>query len=133
MPESTSPPLARAALDRDGEARGVDGFAERFDADPASRVIVLHRGRALLAERVDGSAPRLQFLEPARAPGSTLRCYLGRTVAATAPVASAGEAAADVSTAARGDLPPGTPIAPALPPYLGRITFTILDRGGLGA
>ena len=110
MPESTSPPLARAALDRDGEARGVDGFAERFDADPASRVIVLLRGRALLAERVEGSAPRLQFLEPARAPGSTLRCYLGRTIAATAPVASADEAAADVSTASSDDLPPGTPI-----------------------
>lgn len=110
MPESTSPPLARAALDRDGEARGVDGFAERFDADPASRVIVLHRGRALLAERVEGSPPRLQFLEPAAVPDSTLRAYLGRTIAISSPVASADEGSADVSIAASDDLPEGTAI-----------------------
>ncbi len=93
MREPTSPPLARAALDRDGEARGADDLAVRFDADPAARVIALHRGRVLLAERVDGSAPSLQFLRPSEVPTEALRCYLGRTLADDA-----------------GDLPAGTPI-----------------------
>ena len=31
MRETTAPPLARAAIDRDGEARADDGFADRFD------------------------------------------------------------------------------------------------------
>jgi NAD+ diphosphatase len=33
--ESTAPPLARASLDRDGEARSLEDFDERFDRDPA--------------------------------------------------------------------------------------------------
>ena len=80
MREPTSPPLARAAIDRDGEARGADDFAARFDANPAARVIALHRGRVLLAERVDGSAPTIEYLRPPDLPASDLRCYLGRTL-----------------------------------------------------
>ena len=80
MREPTSPPLARAAIDRDGEARGADDFAARFDANPAARVIALHRGRVLLAERVDGSAPTIEYLRPLDLPASDLRCYLGRTL-----------------------------------------------------
>lgn len=80
MREPTSPPLARAAIDRDGEARGADDFAARFDANPAARVIALHRGRVLLAERVDGSAPTIEYLRPSELPASGLRCYLGRTL-----------------------------------------------------
>ncbi len=80
MREPTSPPLARAAIDRDGEARGADDFADRFDANPAARVIALHRGRVLLAERVDGSAPAIEYLRPSDLPASGLRCYLGRTL-----------------------------------------------------
>lgn len=80
MRETTAPPLARAALDRDGEARADDDFAEHFDADPAARVIAMHRGRVLLAERVEGSAPALAFLPVDGLPEAQLRCYLGRTV-----------------------------------------------------
>ena len=80
MREPTSPPLARAAIDRDGEARDADDFAARFDANPAARVIALHRGRVLLAERVDGSAPTIEYLGPPELPASHLRCYLGRTL-----------------------------------------------------
>ncbi|WP_448810554.1 NAD(+) diphosphatase [Agromyces bauzanensis] len=80
MRETTAPPLARAALDRDGEARADDDFAEHFDADPASRVVAMHRGRVLLAERVEGSAPALAFLPVDGLPEEELRCYLGRTV-----------------------------------------------------
>lgn len=101
MRESTAPPLARAALDRDGEARARDGFHSEFDADPMSRVIVVQRGRALFAEQVDGSAPALRFLRPGELPGDPpdgLRCYLGRTIAEPGD-----------DTASDG-LPPGTPI-----------------------
>jgi len=104
--ESTSPPLARAALDRDGAARADDHFAEHFDADPAARIIALHRGRVLLAERVEGSAPTLEFLRPAAVPGERLRVYLGRTVAVEG---AAGDAAGDAGDAAD-DLPVGTPV-----------------------
>lgn len=82
MREPTAPPLARAALDRDGDARAADDFDERFDADPAARVIAVHRDKALLAEVVEGSAPGLQYHHPSEVPGAILRCYLGRTVAA---------------------------------------------------
>jgi NAD+ diphosphatase len=78
--ETTAPPLARAAIDRDGEARGADDFAERFDADPAARAIAVHRGRVLLAERVEGSAPTLEFRHPSEFPATELRYYLGRTL-----------------------------------------------------
>ncbi|WP_448005241.1 NAD(+) diphosphatase [Agromyces bauzanensis] len=80
MRETTAPPLARAALDRDGEARDDDDFAVRFDADPRARVIAMHRGRVLLAEQVDGSVPALDFRRVGDLPESQLRCYLGRTV-----------------------------------------------------
>jgi NAD+ diphosphatase len=78
--EPFGPPLARAAIDRDGEARALDDFTERFDADPAARVIALHRGRALMEERVEGSPPALRYLRAAELPDAGLRCYLGRTL-----------------------------------------------------
>jgi NAD+ diphosphatase len=77
--ETTAPPLARAAIDRDGEARALDDFAERFDGDPASRVIALHRGRVLLEQQVEGSSPALEFRHPSALPAPLLRLYLGRT------------------------------------------------------
>jgi NAD+ diphosphatase len=96
--EPTAPPLARASIDRDGDARAHEDFAERFDADPAARVIALHRGRALLTEQVEGSAPALELRHPSALPSALLRAYLGRTVAR-------GRAGADgVGTA------PGTPV-----------------------
>ena len=80
MRETTAPPLARGSMDRDGTARAFDDFAETFDGDPASRVISLHRGRALLEKQVDGSPPALEFRHPSELPAPLLRCYLGRTV-----------------------------------------------------
>lgn len=80
MLEPTAPPLARATIDRDGDARALEDFAERFDADPAARVVALHRGRALLAEQVEGSPPALELRHPSAMPAAQLRAYLGRTV-----------------------------------------------------
>lgn len=82
MREPPYPPLARAAIDRDGDARADDHFADRFDADPAARIIAMHRGRALLSERVEGSPPALRFLRPSESPDTGLRCYLGRALIA---------------------------------------------------
>ena len=76
----TDIPAARASRTRprrSGPRRSTD-FATRFDADPAARVIALHRGRVLLAERVEGSAPTLEFLRPSAVPGERLR-LLSRT------------------------------------------------------
>ena len=90
MREPTAPPLARVAIDRDGDARGDDDFPVQFDADPAARIIALHRGRALLDEQVEGSPPALRFLRPAESPEASLRCYLGRVSDATAGGPAAG-------------------------------------------
>jgi NAD+ diphosphatase len=78
--EPTAPPLARWTIDRDGDARVLADFAERFDANPAARVVALHRGRALLAEQVEGSSPALELRHPSTLPPAEVRAYLGRTV-----------------------------------------------------
>ncbi|WP_308799329.1 NAD(+) diphosphatase [Agromyces silvae] len=74
------PPLARAAIDRDGLARADDSFGSRFDADPAARVVIIHGDRLLIAEKVDGSPLGLDLRHPSVLPEATLRCYLGRTL-----------------------------------------------------
>lgn len=89
MRESTPPPLARARLDRDGVGRGAPDRSALFDAADDARVLLLHEGRALLTERVEGVQPVLDLRAPAAissafaaagvAPAS-LRCYLGRAL-----------------------------------------------------
>ncbi|MFF2271058.1 NAD(+) diphosphatase [Agromyces sp. NPDC058136] len=76
--EGPTPPFARAVIDRDAERRADPALFDVFDADPASRVLLVHGDRALLAEQVDGSAPALELFEPSAAPGGMLRAYLGR-------------------------------------------------------
>ncbi|MDR5698938.1 NAD(+) diphosphatase [Agromyces aerolatus] len=74
------PPLARAAIDRDGLARADETFGARFDADPSSRVVMVHGDRLLIGGKVDGSPPALDLRHPSALPEPTLRCYLGRTL-----------------------------------------------------
>ncbi|GLI28440.1 NTP pyrophosphohydrolase [Agromyces rhizosphaerae] len=76
------PPLARSALDRDAESRTAPDLFDRLDAADDVRVLPIWRGRALMAERVDGSAPELALLPPGEVPASGIRIYLGRTVSA---------------------------------------------------
>ncbi|WP_139417641.1 NAD(+) diphosphatase [Agromyces laixinhei] len=78
MIEPTPPVFARSTIDRDAVSRADPGLEPSLDADPSTRVVALHRGRVLLAERVEGSAPLLELLRPGDLPASTLRCYLGR-------------------------------------------------------
>jgi len=80
------PPLARALIDRDGEARADGDLAERFDADPRARIVSVHAGRLLVAQQVEGSPVALDQRHPSTAPEPILRVYLGRTVPAGAPV-----------------------------------------------
>ena len=77
-PDLSAPPFARAVIDRDGAERDDPAYAARFDADPSSRVLAVHGGRVLLAERIDGSRPALELRHPSDLPASQLRCYLGR-------------------------------------------------------
>jgi NAD+ diphosphatase len=85
--EPTSPPLARARLERDGASRLLADREARFDADPEAVVLLLHAGRTLFTERIDGVEPVLDLRSPvdvrtALGPGrqAVLRCYLGRVV-----------------------------------------------------
>ncbi|MEF3404467.1 NAD(+) diphosphatase [Agromyces sp. CCNWLW203] len=82
MIEPTSPVFARSTIDRDAASRADPELAASLDADPETRVVVVHRGQALLAERVDGSAPALLLARPQQLPEPVLRCYLGRDAGA---------------------------------------------------
>ena len=68
-------PLSRSTLDRDAAARDEAAVLERARADPATRVAVLARGKALLA-RV--TPPRIALLPVDAVPPGDLTLYLGR-------------------------------------------------------
>jgi NAD+ diphosphatase len=71
-------PLSRAEVDRSGVDRESPGLLDDVWADPATRVLPLAAGRALLAE---SSPPRLALLPTSALPADGLRLYLGRTTA----------------------------------------------------
>lgn len=77
-PVLSAPPFAGAVIDRDATRRDDVAYAERFDADPTSRVVAVRGNRVLLQERVDGSEPALELRHPGDLPSPVLRCYLGR-------------------------------------------------------
>ena len=78
MIEPTSPVFARSTIDRDAASRADVELEAVLDADPETHVVAVRRGQALMAERVDGSAPALQLSHPRTLPEPVLRCYLGR-------------------------------------------------------
>ncbi|GAA1502664.1 hypothetical protein GCM10009761_00060 [Agromyces terreus] len=91
-------------LERDGVARTVEDRAARFDADAEARVLLLHAGRALLAEDETGEAgeagasPALDLRSPAAvrdrlgADRVLVRCYLGRDASDEADAAASASA-----------------------------------------
>ncbi|HEV7624565.1 MAG TPA: NAD(+) diphosphatase [Amnibacterium sp.] len=98
-------PLSRTAVDRDAATRDVPGALEAAWADEATRVLVLGRQKALLADGSD--RVRLALVPPSQVPDPQLVLFLGRTLehAGDAPAgtvvlaAVVGDAAADTIAA----------------------------------
>lgn len=80
-------PLSRYEVDRDHAARERDDLWEALWADPATRILPIVQGSALLAE-----PGRLALLPVDGVPEGSTRVYLGRSMSTTSPE------------------PPGTPI-----------------------
>lgn len=94
-------PLSRSAIDRDHAARERSGLLDELWADPATRILPILDGRALLA-----SADRLTFFDPHALARPAVSVYLGRTIedlpdapAGTAVVAALLEDAAHLAEA----------------------------------
>lgn len=83
-------PLSRSGLDRDHASREREGLLEQLWSDPATRILPLLDGQALL----DGPS-RLAMLPPDALARPAVSIYLGRTIEATS------------------ELPAGTPIVAA--------------------
>ena len=69
-------PLSRHRIDRDHLSRSKPLLFDELWADVSTRVLVLHDGSALLAERTD----TLQLLRPSEVPDAELLIYLGRSL-----------------------------------------------------
>ena len=69
-------PLSRHRIDRDHLARSKPLLFDELWADGSTRVLVLHNGSALLAERSD----TLRLLRPSEVPDAELLIYLGRSL-----------------------------------------------------
>jgi len=100
-PLSEQLPLSRSAIDRDHLARERDGLLDELWADPATRILPILDGQALLA-----APDRLAFLHPDALPRPAVSVYLGRTIedaddapAGTAIVAAQLEDAAHLAEA----------------------------------
>ena len=73
-------PLSRYEIDRDNLARERDGLFDELWADPATRILPIFQGSALLA------GPTALALLPVEAvPAGELRVYLGRSTSTTSP------------------------------------------------
>lgn len=74
-------PLSRFEIDRDHVGREQEDLWEQLWADPATRILPIFQGTALLAE------PNRLALLPVDAvpPGDTTRVYLGRSLSASSP------------------------------------------------
>lgn len=75
-------PLSRFELDRDHLARERENLFDELWADPATRILPIFQGSALLAS---GDSPALALLPVDAVPHSDLRVYLGRSTSTTSP------------------------------------------------
>ena len=73
-------PLARFEMDRDHLARERDDLFDELWADPATRVLVVFQGTALMS-----SPDTLALLPVDGVPSGDLRVYLGRSLSTTSP------------------------------------------------
>ena len=70
-------PLSRTRINRNAESRKIPGFLDRLMADDATKVVLIWRGEALLAE---GTPARMELVAPGDVPSDSLLIYLGFTV-----------------------------------------------------
>lgn len=75
-------PLSRFELDRDHLARERENLFDELWNDPATRILPIFEGSALLAS---GETPTLALLPVDAVPHSELRVYLGRSTSTTSP------------------------------------------------
>ena len=82
MPESflSRLPLSRFEIDRDNLAREREGLFDELWADPATRILPIFQGSALLS-----SPTSLALLPVDAVPAAELRVYLGRSTSTTSP------------------------------------------------
>lgn len=96
-PDAATPPLARGGVDQDHGTRDDPELLATLLADPATRIVAVHRDRGYVEAQDAATAPdvdspaRLAFLLPAEAPDSLALVYLGRAVDDT-PIAARGTA-----------------------------------------
>ena len=82
MPDSfiSRLPLSRFEIDRDNLAREREGLFDELWADPATRILPIFQGSALLS-----SPTSLALLPVDAVPAAELRVYLGRSTSTTSP------------------------------------------------
>ncbi|MCH4250000.1 MAG: NAD(+) diphosphatase [Microbacteriaceae bacterium] len=78
-------PLARGGMDRDAVARTDPALFDRLWAEPGTRVLVLHEGRAPIR------GGDLHWISPEEVPNTQIRAYLGRVDGAARVAVSIGE------------------------------------------
>jgi NAD+ diphosphatase len=69
-------PLSRTRINRDAISRKIPGFLEQIMGEDTTRVVLIWRGEALLAE---DSRTRIELVVPAGVPAGSLLIYLGVT------------------------------------------------------
>ena len=69
-------PLSRTRINRDAVSRKIPGFLEQIMGEDTTRVVLIWRGEALLAE---DSHARIELVAPAGVPAGSLLIYLGVT------------------------------------------------------
>ena len=69
-------PLSRTRINRDAISRKIPGFLEQIMADDTTRVVLIWRGEALLAE---DTQTRIELVAPEGVPAGSLLIYLGMT------------------------------------------------------
>ena len=72
-------PLSRTRINRDAASRKIPGFLDGVMADSSTKVVLIWRGEALLAESV---SPQIELVAPGEVPDGSLLIYLGVTLEA---------------------------------------------------
>ena len=88
-------PLSRTRINRNAESRKIPGFLDRLMAADATKVVLIWRGEALLAE---GTPARMELVAPGDVPSDSLLIYLGFTVESVRTIAQGTHIVAAVLT-----------------------------------